>query len=290
MNHYFTSSRMGKVKFPSFREEGLEGWLCRSQQFFDFGCNTRECQYQDCRHWHRREGRVVALDVHEGQGWCGNHFELGCICSCIMCKIPLKRLWGSLRQPKSLVQTFVLQEYIDVLDGQINKVEVSNELVVSFLLVGLKEEIKHLAWMHKPQILHETYELVRLLEASYRLLMSNTRFPVQESQFPQTSSTKTDFWTYPQFRSLKSEEPAPTPSWCSTIVLHEHIFEQDCKDLNLSRGLRGEEQMPVLLLWWKICFWPQVLKEASFHDPSRGHWGQETFRQRRKFKHRDWLL
>lgn len=70
---------------------------------------------------------------------------------------------------KDLVQDGALLDYVEVLDGLMNKVDVPKEVATLFLR-RLKEEIQHHVQMLKPQMIHETYNLAKLQQANCKAM------------------------------------------------------------------------------------------------------------------------
>lgn len=71
--------------------------------------------------------------------------------------------WGDL---KNLTQDGELTKYVDVFDDLMNRVDVSEGVVVGLFLRDLNEEIWHHVWLLNLQTILNAYNLARLQEAN----------------------------------------------------------------------------------------------------------------------------
>ncbi|MFS7961699.1 putative retrotransposon gag domain-containing protein [Helianthus anomalus] len=167
--------RIGKIDFPKFSGDDVEGWVYRCEHFFSMDDTPDHSKLRcaavhlegDALQWHRaylknRNATVAKVP------WADYVRSISARFSDAMFEDPMEEI-ASLVQLTDNAKG--LQEYNSGFDRLLNKVTVSEPYVVSLYLKGLKPEIKGPVKMFKPQTLREAYGLARIQTMSNTCLM-----------------------------------------------------------------------------------------------------------------------
>ena len=167
--------RVGKVEFPRFSGEDVDGWLYRCEHFFALDETPDNLKLRcavvhldgEAIQWHRSFMKVRGVTVVD--------FPWADYVSAISSRFSNAMFEDPMEEIASLVQLTDdakgLQEYNSGFDRLLNKVTVSESYAVSLYLKGLKPEIKGPVKMFKPPTLRDAYGLARIQAINNTSLM-----------------------------------------------------------------------------------------------------------------------
>ncbi|XP_076894434.1 uncharacterized protein LOC143628920 [Bidens hawaiensis] len=185
--------RVGKVDFPKFNGENVEGWIHRCEHFFIIDETPDNAKLRcavihlegDAIEWHQafmkiRKGSVADLP------WAD-------YVKAISARFSNAMFEDAMEEIASLVQIIDdidgLHDYNSGFDRLLNKVTISEPYAVSLYVKGLKPRIKGPVKMFKPQTLHEAYGLARLQTINNTSLMNRLKDVEDGSQSEDTKIT-----------------------------------------------------------------------------------------------------
>ena len=164
-------SRMGKLEFPKFHGDDVQGWLFRVKQFFDVD-NVHAADkikmvsihlYDKALAWH-----LQYVKHHENVGW--NEYE----------EAILKRFGPLNEDPmaelKQLRYESSMSDYQSKFEKLITQVDITESQSVSMFLAGLPASIELNVRMFRPKSLADAFSLANLQEA-VRKQRSNPLLP-----------------------------------------------------------------------------------------------------------------
>ncbi|KAH7692048.1 Retrotransposon gag domain-containing protein [Dioscorea alata] len=157
--------KLTKLEFPKFNADHLYDWLFKCKQFFEFdetpggikvkiaSLHLEGASLQWYQHYMRNKGEenspnweeyVTQLDTRFGSEL---HYD------------PMAEL-------KDLRQTGSVHNYLIKFEELLNKIDLSDDHILSFFMCGLKEEIKDTIRLFRPANLQEAISLARIQEAA----------------------------------------------------------------------------------------------------------------------------
>ncbi|KAF5783699.1 putative nucleotidyltransferase, Ribonuclease H [Helianthus annuus] len=153
--------RIGKIEFPKFSGEDVEGWVYRCEHFFAMDDTPPDSKLRcaavhlegDALQWHRAFMKTRNATVAEVP-WDEYVRSISARFSDALFEDPLEEM-------ASLTQTGSLQELNTAFDSLLNKVTLSETQAVSLYIKALKPEIRGPVKMFKPRTLHEAYSLAK---------------------------------------------------------------------------------------------------------------------------------
>ncbi|KAJ0628009.1 putative nucleotidyltransferase, Ribonuclease H [Helianthus annuus] len=153
--------RIGKIEFPKFSGEDVEGWVYRCEHFFAMDETADDAKLRcaavhlegDALQWHRAYMKTRNATVAEVP-WPEYVRSISARFSDALFEDPLEEM-------ASLQQTGTLQELNNAFDALLNKVSLSEPQAVSLYIKALKPDIKGPVKMFKPRTLHEAYGLAK---------------------------------------------------------------------------------------------------------------------------------
>ena len=163
--------RIGKIDFPNFSGDDVEGWVYRCEHFFAMDATPDASKVRcaaihlegDALQWHRAYMKTRNATVAEVP-WADYVRSISARFSAALFEDPLEEM-------ASLTQTGSLQELNSAFDSLLNKVNLSETQAVSLYLKALKPDIRGPVKMFKPSTLHEAYGLARIQAINNTSLM-----------------------------------------------------------------------------------------------------------------------
>ncbi|KAJ0851953.1 putative nucleotidyltransferase, Ribonuclease H [Helianthus annuus] len=183
-------ARLGRLDFPKFNGEDVEGWIYKCNHFFEV---DRTPEHLKMRYAVvNLEGK--ALPWHQGY-FKSNNLTVDTISwddysRSATARFSMDLLEDAMEELKNLHQTGSLQEYCDAFDALLNKVTISQAHAVSLFVGGLKMEIRCLVKAFKPKDLREAYAISKQQENLHNVLfgnLHNKRYTPNNSNFPHKS-------------------------------------------------------------------------------------------------------
>ncbi|XP_022008416.1 uncharacterized protein LOC110907795 [Helianthus annuus] len=153
--------RIGKIDFPKFSGEDVEGWVYRCEHFFAMDDTPDESKLRcaavhlegDALQWHRAYLKTRNATVAE-VAWPDYVRLISARFSDALFEDPLEEM-------ALLQQTGSLQELNTTFDSLLNKVTLSETQAVSLYIKALKPDIRGPVKMFRPRTLHEVYRLAK---------------------------------------------------------------------------------------------------------------------------------
>nr|GEX19165.1 putative mitochondrial protein [Tanacetum cinerariifolium] len=150
------SLRIGKIEFPKFLGDDVEGWVYRCEHFFAMDETPEGMKLRcavvylngDALKWHRAYLRTHNAIVAEIQ-WDEYVRSILARFSNVMFEDPLEEL-------ASLNQTCTLHDLNTAFDAVLNKVNLTESQAISLYLKALSPDIIGMVKMFRPRTLHET--------------------------------------------------------------------------------------------------------------------------------------
>nr|GEW10568.1 hypothetical protein [Tanacetum cinerariifolium] len=155
------SLRIGKIDFPMFSGDDVEGWVYHCEHFFAMDETPKGMKLRyavvhlegDALQWHRAYLRTRNAIVAEIQ-WDEYVRSISGRFSNAMFEDPLEEL-------ASLNQTGTLHDLNTAFDALLNKVNLTESQAISLYLKALSSDIKGMVNMFRPRTLHEAYGLAK---------------------------------------------------------------------------------------------------------------------------------
>ncbi|XP_022031762.1 uncharacterized protein LOC110932814 [Helianthus annuus] len=153
--------RIGKVEFPKFSGEDVEGWIYRCEHFFAMDETPDDVKLRcavvhlegDALQWHRAYMKIRGATISEVP-WEDYVRSISARFSNAMFEDPLEEL-------AALNQTGTLHELNTTFDSLLNKVNLTETQAISLYLKALNPDIRGPVKMFKPRTLHEAYGLAK---------------------------------------------------------------------------------------------------------------------------------
>lgn len=153
-------SRMGKLEFPKFHGDDVQGWLFRAKQFFDVD-NVHADDKIDIVSIHLYDKALVwhlqYVKHHENLSW--NEYE----------EAVLKRFGPLNENPmaelKQLTYESSMSDYQNKFEKLITQVDITESQSISMFLAGLPASIELNVRMFRPKTLADAFSLANLQEA-----------------------------------------------------------------------------------------------------------------------------
>ncbi|XP_076925344.1 uncharacterized protein LOC143588128 [Bidens hawaiensis] len=174
LNKNSQSIRVGKVEFPKFNSEDVEGWVYRCEHFFAVNETPENIRLKnavihlegDAIQWH-----TAFMKIRESSGIRTNISWRDYVLA-ITTRFSNAMFEDTMEELASLNQGDDLQVYNSAFDRLLNKVTISESQAISLYVKGLKPEIKGPIKMFKPRTLHEAYGLARIQNINNMNLMN----------------------------------------------------------------------------------------------------------------------
>lgn len=162
----FTSAiqpKFAMLEFPKFHGEGLNEWLCKCKQYFDFDETSDDIKVRMASL--HLEGR--ALVWHQNyMRYKGNQGVLQWeeYIHALSIRFGEALYLDPIAELKQLEQVGTLETYLDKFDEILNRLDLCEDYAVSLFLSGLKEEIRYPVRVFSPSNLVEAVRLAKLQE------------------------------------------------------------------------------------------------------------------------------
>ncbi|XP_076947035.1 uncharacterized protein LOC143618840 [Bidens hawaiensis] len=230
--------RIGKVEFPKFSGEDVEGWVYRCEHFFTLDETPDETKLRcavihlegDALQWHRAFLKTWNATVSEVP-WDDYVRSISSRFSSALFEDPLEEI-------ASLNQTGSLQDLNTAFDSLLNKVTLSETQAVSLYLKALKPEIKGPVKMFKPRTLHEAYRLAKTQALNNENLeeqlnkgkwnAGNTKINNNSRNTPPTNATKLPLLPTPNQPAGLATKPVNGPRRLTSKELEQKRAKGEC--------------------------------------------------------------
>ncbi|XP_076890181.1 uncharacterized protein LOC143541176 [Bidens hawaiensis] len=230
--------RIGKVEFPKFSGEDVEGWVYRCEHFFALDETPDETKLRcaavhlegDALQWHRAFLKTRNATVSEVP-WDDYVRSISARFSSALFEDPLEEI-------ASLNQTGSLQDLNTAFDSLLNKVTLSETQAVSLYLKALKTEIEGPVKMFKPRTLHEAYRLAKTQALNNENLeeqlnkgkwnAGNTKINNNSRITPPTNATKLPLLPTPNRPAGLATKPVNGPRHLTSKELEQKRAKGEC--------------------------------------------------------------
>ncbi|XP_022032970.1 uncharacterized protein LOC110934084 [Helianthus annuus] len=186
--------RLGRLDFPKFNGEDVEGWIYKCKHFFTIDKTPEAHKVQiavinlegAALQWHQlhvnSQNRVV-----EEMNWADYERSITNRFSTRLSEEPMEDL-------KNLQQTSTLQEYCEAFDALLYRVVLCEEYAAGLFIAGLKPEIRCLVKIFKPKTVRDAIAMAKQQEVVYSTLFGPKEVKKWSGSTTSTmSSTSTSF-------------------------------------------------------------------------------------------------
>ncbi|XP_042054452.1 uncharacterized protein LOC121799175 [Salvia splendens] len=161
--------RSTRYEFPKFDGEGFEGWVMRSEFFFE----VAKVPFKDRVRVAAIHFEGKALQWHRGfaslQGEAA-YADWNCYIAALGARFGAHAYEDPLADLRNLKQKGTLQLYMDQFDEIYPRTGIREDQALSFFLSGLVDELQMPVRMFRPKCLAEAYSLAKLQELTVRAL------------------------------------------------------------------------------------------------------------------------
>ncbi|XP_076897480.1 uncharacterized protein LOC143550772 [Bidens hawaiensis] len=165
--------RLGRLDFPKFNGEDVEGWLYKCDHFFSMDKTRSNLKAYfavvnlegPALQWHQgfmsSQNRVIEDIVWEDYA------------RSILNRFSTRLSENPIEDLKNLQQTGTLQDYCEAFDALLNKVQLCESYAAGLFIAGLKPEIRCLVKIFKPQTIRDVISMAKQQEVVYSTLFGS---------------------------------------------------------------------------------------------------------------------
>lgn len=169
----YRPTRYGRIDFPKFNGDDVEGWLYKCDHFFSMDRTPEHLKLRTAvvnlegpaLSWH--QGYMRVHDTTEDELPWKDYVRS------ITARFADSALFDPMEELKLLSQTGTLKAYCLAFDVLLNKVTISEKHAVSLFVGGLKQEIRCMVKMFNPRNLREAYAYAQQQEVANATLFGS---------------------------------------------------------------------------------------------------------------------